>query len=135
MPERRMSILIVDDNEAARERIHAALGDQYALTFARNAEEAFHAVQCAQPDLMVSEIDLEDGDGLALCGRVRSLPQGARLPIMLVTSRASINDRVAGFNAGADDYVVKPVDVRLFSARVRLLCRIKGIERPRDLGA
>ena len=52
---------------------------------------------------------------------------------MLVTSRSSTADKVAGFQAGADDYVVKPLDSRLFSARLRLLLRLKGIERPRDL--
>jgi len=126
-----LSVLVVDDNSAACERVRAALGDGYSVRFAMGAAEALACVQTELPDLLVSEVDLPDGNGLALCESVRRLPIGEHLPIMLLTSRADIKDKVAGFQAGADDYVVKPFDIRLFNARIRLLCRIKGLERPR----
>lgn len=129
----RLSVLIVEGNATARERVRLALGEEYALRFADGLNEALAAVRADTPDLVVSEVDLSDGDGLRLCEQVRLLPHAERLPIMLLTHRASIQDKVAGFQAGADDYVVKPVDSRLFSARLRLLFRLKGIERPRDL--
>jgi two-component system, OmpR family, response regulator len=129
--ESRLRVLVVEENGAARERITAALGEHYVLHFVHGASQALAAVRTDQPDLLVSEVDLPDGSGLRLCEELRTLPEAAQLPIMLLTSRAGIQDKVAGFQAGADDYVVKPLAQRLFAARLRLLCRIKRIERPR----
>jgi DNA-binding response OmpR family regulator len=124
-------VLVVDASPTARDHVQLALGDGYRVRFAASAPEAITALVERLPDLLVSEVDLQGESGLELCERVRALPQGARLPIMLLTGRGGIQDKVAGFQAGADDYVVKPVDPRLFFARVRLLCRIKGLEQPR----
>lgn len=136
MQERQLSVLVVEGSQAARERVRQALGDGYVLRFASGVREALAAVRAQTPDLVVSEVDLLEGDGLDFCEQVRNLPSVSQLPIMLLTSRSSITDKVAGFQAGADDYVVKPLDMRLFRARIRLLFRIKGLERPRsDIGA
>jgi DNA-binding response OmpR family regulator len=130
-PESRLRVLVVEESGPARERIKAALGEHYTVNFVHGASQALAAVRTDQPDLLVSEVDLPDGSGLRLCEELRTLPEAAQLPIMLLTSRSGIQDKVAGFQAGADDYVVKPLDQRLFAARLRLLCRIKRIERPR----
>jgi DNA-binding response OmpR family regulator len=122
-------VLVVDANTTARARVATALGDGYAVTFADTKEDAVEALRQRLPDLVVSEIDLPTESGLSLCEYVRSLPDGVRLPIMLLSGRAAIQDKVAGFQAGADDYVVKPLDPRLFFARVRLLCRIKSVQQ------
>lgn len=135
MRERPLSVLVVEGNPTARERVRHALGETYALRFVSGVTEALDAVRTNVFDLVVSEVDLPEGNGLHLCEQMRLLPDTERLPIMLLTSRASIHDKVAGFQAGADDYVVKPFDLRLFNARLRLLYRIKGLERPRDIGA
>jgi DNA-binding response OmpR family regulator len=130
--EHPLDVLVVEDNLSARERLQIALHEGYTLRFVNGASEAIEAIRMQLPDVLVSEIDLPEGDGLELCACVRRLPEAAQLPIMLVTVRGSIQDKVAGFQAGADDYVVKPVDIRLFYARIRLLYRIKGIEHPRS---
>lgn len=135
MREQPLSLLVVEGSPAARERIRQALGETYVLRFVSGVTEALDAVRANVFDLVVSEVDLPEGNGLFLCEQMRRLPGTERLPIMLLTSRASIHDKVAGFQAGADDYVVKPFDLRLFNARLRLLYRIKGLERPRDIGA
>ena len=122
-------VLVVDANPIARDHVRSALGDGYRIGFAASVVEALSALGEHLPDLLVSEVDLPSESGLVLCERVRALPRGGRLPIMLLTGRGDIQDKVAGFQAGADDYVVKPVDPRLFFARVRLLCRIKGLEQ------
>lgn len=128
-----MAVLVVDADDSHRESLRTLLGEHYELTFVAGLSEALRVVREHLPDLLVSEVDLAEGSGLDLCTQVRGLPGGRRLPIMLVTKRSSTADKVAGFQAGADDYVVKPVDRRLFSARLRLLHRLKGIERPHDL--
>ncbi len=129
--ESRLRVLVVEENAAARDRLRAALSDGYSVSCVSSAEEALAALREDRPDLLVSEVDLPDGSGLKLCELVRAQPETSELPILLLTHRAGIQDKVAGFQAGADDYVVKPLDVRLFPARLRLLCRIKRIERPR----
>jgi len=134
--DRRPSVLVVDPNPAASDRVRMALGEDYRVQLVSTLAEALDEVRAHVPDLLVSEVDLPEGDGLQLCEQVRLLPEADQMPIMLLTERSSIHDKVAGFQAGADDYVVKPFDARLFHARVRLLCRIKGLERPRrDIGA
>ncbi len=130
--EPRRRVLIVDGDPAAREHVASVLGPFCMLSFAGSAREALLVVQSGGADVVVTELDLADGDGLALCEQVRALPQAEHLPVMVLTTRSGIQDKVAGFQAGADDYVVKPLDARLFYARVRLLCRIKGLERPRS---
>ena len=128
-----MSVLVVDADNTQRESLRVVLGDRYKLCFVAGMGEALRAVRERRPDLLVSEVDLPDGTGLELCAHLRSQPGGSRLPIMLVTTRSSTEDKVAGMQAGADAYVVKPVDGHMFSASLRLLVRLKGIERPRDL--
>ncbi len=130
-----LRVLVVESNPVARERVLSALRDNYTVVFAGGLAEALAAVQAERPDLLISEVDLDDGDGFALCEQVRAHAEWERLPIMLLTQRASIQDKIAGFQSGADDYVVKPLDSRLFHARIRLLCRLKGLEGPRDIGA
>jgi DNA-binding response OmpR family regulator len=124
----RMRVLVVESNPAAREGVRAALSEHYVVRFASGQREALDVALTETPDLLVTEVDLADGDGLALCAVIRRLPQMEKLPVMLLTERATVKDRVAGYNAGADDYVVKPFDARLFHARIRLLARIKGIQ-------
>jgi DNA-binding response OmpR family regulator len=82
-----------------------------------------------RPDIIISEVLLAEGSGLDLCRSVRSMPALRHLPIMLLTSLTTIQDKVAGFDAGADDYVVKPFDARHLLARIRLLARIKRLEQ------
>ncbi|MFI5274550.1 MAG: PleD family two-component system response regulator [Ktedonobacterales bacterium] len=130
-----LQVLVVDANLAARGHVQVALGEGYAVRFVASAQEAIAALRHPLPDLLVSEIDLPDENGLLLVERVRAMPECLRLPIMFLTGRGGIQDKVAGFQAGADDYVVKPVDPRLFFARVRLLCRIKGLERRQSIEA
>lgn len=126
--EQHLRVLVVEGDAAARVRMQAALADSYHLHFASGIAEALDMLQREIPDLMVSEVELPDGSGLSLCEHVRSQPRIAYLPIMLLTGRDSINDKISGFQAGADDYVVKPLDARLFPGRLRLLYRIKGLE-------
>src|SRR5689334_12447819 len=76
--ERRMNVLVVETNPTARERVLAALGEFYVVRFVSGASEALAAVDAQLPDLLVTEVDLEDGDGLALCEQVRARPTGAR---------------------------------------------------------
>jgi len=126
--DRRMRVLVVESDSGAREGLAHALAEHCALTFASGQREALMLITRERPDLVVSEVDLDEGDGISLCADLRSHPQTERLPLMLLSVRKSVQDRVAGYSAGADDYVVKPFDSRLLHARLRLLARIKGLQ-------
>ena len=95
----------------------------------RSVAEAKEFLHISLPDMLISEVALLQEDGLELCLYVRSTPGLDALPIMLLTSRATIQDKVAGFQAGADDYVIKPFDAYHLMARIRLLARIKHLEQ------
>jgi DNA-binding response OmpR family regulator len=79
--------------------------------------------------MLISEVALLRESGLELCRYVRSTPALDALPIMLLTSRATLQDKIAGFQAGADDYVIKPFDAYHLTERIRLLARIKRLEQ------
>lgn len=123
-----MRVLIVESNLNERQIVAQALADQCTLVFASGQREALTVIQCELPDLVVTEVDLDEGDGLTLCIDLRHEPKTERLPVMMLSQRTSVQDRVAGYSAGADDYVVKPFDSRLLHARLRLLARIKGLQ-------
>jgi DNA-binding response OmpR family regulator len=107
-----------------------ALQSSFAVQMATSVLEAKRVLENTIPDVLISEVVLVGREnGLDLCRYIRSRASLQRLPIMLLTSRATLQDKVAGFEAGADDYVVKPFDTRHLMARIRLLTRIKRLEQ------
>lgn len=129
-PLRRLHILLVDSDPIGRDRIKQALGNGFAVRCASSQAEAMDCLETNLPDVLICEILLGQENGLDLCRSIRSTPSLRHLPIMLLTSLTTIQDKVAGFEAGADDYVVKPFDARHLVARIRLLSRIKRLELP-----
>lgn len=101
------------------ERTFAAEG--YRVTTAADGAEALVAIDRAVPDLLVLDVAMQGIDGLAVCRRLRS--RGLPLPILLLTARDAVPDRVAGLDAGADDYLVKPFAAEELLARARALLR------------
>ena len=126
---RRLQILFVDSDQNARDRVQQALGSGAIIQCAASLTEARQYLTTNRPDIIISEVLLIEGNGLDLCRSIRSTPTLRHLPIMLLTSLTTIQDKVAGFDAGADDYVVKPFDARHLLARIRLLARIKHLEQ------
>ncbi len=129
---RRLHILLVDSDVQVRDKIQQALGYGCSLCVARSLDEARHVLAEAPPDIVICEIVLPQASGLDLCRYVRHSQSLHHLPIMLLTTLSTLQDKVAGFEAGADDYLVKPFDARYLLARVRLLSRIKRLEYERD---
>jgi DNA-binding response OmpR family regulator len=111
------------------ERMRQVLGKDCLLNCVRSVAEAKDFLLLSLPDMLISEIALLQESGLELCHYVRNTAELETLPIMLLTSRATIQDKVAGFESGADDYVVKPFDAGHLLARIRLLARIKRLEQ------
>jgi len=122
-----MRVLVVDDDRAVREALRRALTlAGYEVRVAESGAEAIELVVQAVPDAVVLDIAMPGMDGLEVCRRLRLL--GNRVPILMLTAREAVSDRVAGLDAGADDYLVKPFDVEELKARLRALLRRTGPE-------
>ena len=127
-PLRRLHILFVDSDSNSRDRMQQIVGSGFVVECAATLSDARLYLEAQLPDILICEVLLGQENGLDLCRFVRSAPALRHLPIMLLTSLTTFQDKVAGFDAGADDYVVKPFDTRHLMARIRLLSRIKRLE-------
>jgi two-component system response regulator MprA len=122
---RCVRILVVDDDRAVRDALRRVLTlAGYEVQVAEGGAQALESVVQAVPDAVVLDVGMPDVDGLEVCKRLRML--GNRVPILMLTARVEISDRVAGLDAGADDYLVKPFDNDELKARLRALLRRTG---------
>jgi two-component system response regulator MprA len=117
-----MNILVVDDDFAVRESLDRALrANGFDVQLARDGHEAVARIDAAPFDVVVLDVLMPGLDGMAVCRTLRS--GGNRVPILMLTAREAVADRVAGLEAGADDYLVKPFALEELLARVRALLR------------
>lgn len=117
-----MKILIVEDDKLLQEGLLLALtGEGYAVDVASKASEASALLQSSQYSLIVLDLGLPDGDGAELLKQWRK--NGIDLPVLILTARDTLEDRVSGLDAGADDYLVKPFALAELQARARALIR------------
>jgi two-component system, OmpR family, response regulator MprA len=115
-------ILVVDDEPAVRESLRRALQlEGYAVELAEDGEQALERVSANGVDAIVLDVSMPRLDGLEACRRLRA--GGSALPVLMLTARDEVSDRVAGLDAGADDYVVKPFALEELLARLRALLR------------
>ena len=121
-----MKILVVDDERAVRESLRRALGlEGYEIELAEDGLQALDRLAREdQPDAVILDVLMPGVDGLEVCRTLRS--QGSRLPVLMLTARTQVEDRVEGLDAGADDYLTKPFALEELFARVRALLRRSG---------
>src|SRR3954447_11353246 len=118
----RVRILVVDDEPAVRSALERALQlDPYDVELAADGREALDVLAQRHVDALVLDIGMPRIDGLEVCRRLRSA--GDRTPVLMLTARDAVDDRVEGLDAGADDYLVKPFALKELQARVRALLR------------
>ena len=119
-----MRVLLVEDDRMVGAAIAQALKDAaYAVDWVTDGETAIDAVAAELYDLAVLDLELPSLDGLAVLKRFR---QGPRLPVVIVTARDGVDDRIDGLDLGADDYLTKPFEVRELLARMRAVLRRQG---------
>jgi two-component system OmpR family response regulator len=117
-----MRILVVEDDTVLAAALTRALSQTaYTVDLAENGSDANSALDSAEYDLVVLDLALPKVDGLAVLGRLRD--RRVRVPVLVLSARDSLEDRVKGLDAGADDYMTKPFDLPEFEARVRALLR------------
>jgi DNA-binding response OmpR family regulator len=117
-----MVVLIVDPDPASRDQIAACLTSRFRVIQASNGDEALRQINLQHPAIVLMELDQPDSDGFRLIEAIRR--QGGRdMIISCLTRRNSVPDKISSFKAGADDYVVKPVNTETFYYHVVLLAR------------
>ena len=115
-------ILIVDDDVNALKLIGYTLQREgYEIIAAQSGQEALAKTQREEPQLVILDIMMPGMDGYEVCRRLRATPQTAQVPVIMLTAKSQVEDKVAGFEAGADDYLTKPVVPTELMARVRAL--------------
>ena len=129
----RVRILVVDDDRSVRDALRRALTlGGYEVDAAEDGRQALQRLTMGSPDAVVLDVGMPDIDGLEVCRRLRGT--GDRVPILMLTARDAVSDRIDGLDAGADDYLVKPFDVGELKARIRaLLRRTTGADDPDTL--
>ncbi|BCA31329.1 response regulator [Metapseudomonas otitidis] len=117
-----MRLLLVEDDPALGEGVRTGLRQEgYTIDWLQDGASALHALQTEEFDLVVLDLGLPRLDGIELLKRLRG--GGATLPVLILTARDATEDRIAGLDAGADDYLVKPFDLNELKARLRALLR------------
>jgi two-component system response regulator MprA len=124
-------VLVVDDEPALRRALERALTvENYEVALAADGQEALDQLAAAPADAVILDIMMPRIDGLEVCRRMRNA--GDRTPVLMLTARDAIDDRVSGLDAGADDYLVKPFALRELQARLRALLRRTGEDGDSD---
>jgi DNA-binding response OmpR family regulator len=132
MTEEPSTILVVDDEESILELLDLGLGREgFRVLAARTGAEALDLFRAENPDLVVLDWMLPEVDGLEVCRRLRASNQ---VPILMLTARNDVDDRVRGLETGADDYLPKPFKFKELLARVRALLRRAGSDPGNRLG-
>lgn len=129
---RKLHVLLVDDDPETCDRMAQALEDGFLLRHVPSVSDAKRYLREQIPDVLICEVVIGQESGHELCRFLRSNAAFDRLPALLLTSLSTLSDKVAGFEAGADDYVVKPYDAHHLAARIRLLVRVKCLQYPAE---
>jgi len=124
-----MRVLVVDDDTAVRDSLARTLRfEGHEVQTAADGQAALDAVRAREPDAVILDVGMPVLDGLAACRRLRA--EGHLVPVLMLTARDDVGDRVAGLDAGADDYLAKPFALQELLARLRALLRRSLITAP-----
>ena len=122
-----MSVLFVEPDQSNAERLSHTLTNLSAVAIVSSAHAALGAMSLHVPSLIITEMDLPDVNGVDFITQIHSTPAWRHVLLMVITHRSGVRDKISAFQAGADDYLVKPVDPEFFKLRVQLLSRFRKL--------
>lgn len=119
LPQKKGSILVIDDNDDIRFYIKDNLRNTYTVYQAANGLEGLEKAQRFQPDLIISDVMMPDMDGLVLCRKIKQDARTSHIPVILLTARTAENQKLEGFDTGANDYITKPFSFEMLQSRIK----------------
>lgn len=120
-----MRVLLIEDDPMIGNAIQAALKDaSYAADWVKNGQSALNSLDCQEYDIVLLDLGLPGKDGLTVLSSIRA--KGNLVPLLIITARDGVGERIRGLDGGADDYVLKPFDMAELLARMRAVIRRKG---------
>ncbi len=123
----KRSILIIDDDQDIRDYLRRAFTDQFLILDAASAEEGWTLAENQLPDLIISDVQMQGMDGIALCNRIKQSDTLGHIPVILLTAMTSPDMKLKGLEEGADDYITKPFDIHLLHAKVESVLRNRHV--------
>jgi DNA-binding response OmpR family regulator len=124
-------VLVVDDNQDIRSHIRQSLGSDFTIKEAENGKEGLDKATLLVPDLVITDLMMPELDGLELCKRLKTDERTSHIPVIMLTAKAEVEDKIEGLETGSDDYITKPFNNKELIARIRNLIgqRKKLIEK------
>jgi pilus assembly protein CpaE len=117
-------ILVVDDDPVIRKMVSGLISkDGHQVETANDGLEGLTKFSKFKPDVIISDVLMPEMDGYEFCSKIRALPDGRQIPLLMLTSLDSVEQKIKGFEVGADDYIVKPFEPREFLARVAIMLK------------
>jgi signal transduction histidine kinase/ligand-binding sensor domain-containing protein/DNA-binding response OmpR family regulator len=122
-------ILIIEDNRELRYFLTGFLSDEYEVLTAGSGSEGLEICEKDNPDLVISDVMMENMDGLQFCKKLKTTPEISHIPVILMTALASMENKISGYKTGADDYITKPFEPQLLKIRVHSM--LENLEKAR----
>lgn len=130
---KKMSILIVEDNEELRDFIAAKIGEEFTVFVAEDGEKAWQLILAHTPDLIVSDVMMPNKNGFELCEQVKSNWETSHIPMILLSALTDKAKQLQGLGLGADDYLTKPFDMNLLVQKIRTIIHNREVVREKAL--
>lgn len=124
----KAKVLVVDDDAINREIMQEILEEHYQVEYAADGFSALATVRTFQPDIVLLDIMMPGMDGYEACSQMRNIDVACHTKIILVSAKAMLSERIRGYDAGADDYIIKPFDPGELLAKVQVFVRLKRVE-------
>lgn len=122
-----MAVLFIDPDTATAERLARALKDITAVAVVPTVQAARAAMKARTPNLIVMDLDVPDGNAIEFIAQIHNAPDTRNVLVIVLTARTNVQDKIAAFQAGADDYLVKPVEPQQFATHVQLVSRFRQV--------
>lgn len=127
LARRKLDVLVIEPDASCAALLARVLGPNASVRVVGSAHAAEAAMHARLPDLIVTELDLPGMSGLELIARVYASPATHDVLLLVTTARSSVHDKIAAFQAGADDYLIKPIESVEFLRHVAMLCRFQRV--------